>query len=133
MDYNQILDAVVKLILIPVIPYLGKWFKKLVMIQIEKAKKELEKYELESFGSYVEILDNLAYKTVRSALSVYTEAASELSIGKIKEIKAVSKRHIKEQIPEKDKELLKTRINNIDRYIDDLIESILDQYKQGDR
>ena len=122
MDYNQILDAVVKLILIPVIPYLGKWFKKLVMIQIEKAKKELEKYEIEKFAGYSSFLEDMAYNAVEYVQSQSAHSNTLLSKEKLS---AEAKKIVKDQITEQDRGLLETRLKEPEAYIEILVDNIL--------
>ena len=122
MDYNQILDAVIKLILIPAIPYLGKWIRKLVMVQIERTKKELEKYELEKFIDYSVALEGIVENTV---MSLKADPTSRNSLDMPGKTASEVKRKVKEQITEEDKKVLQARLNDYEAYIDILVDNAL--------
>ena len=122
MDYNQILDAVIKLIIIPVIPYLGKWLRKLVKIQIERAKKELEKYEIEKFAGYSSLLEDMAYNAVEH---VQSRSARGNTLLTKERLSADARKIVKDQITEQDRKLLQARLNDPEAYIDMLVDNIL--------
>lgn len=130
MDWGNLLDTIIKVVIIPVIPLLALWLKCWISKQIEKLEKELEKRELEVFNEYLNIVRETAFNIVHSVKQTYVDELkreNSWTLEKQKEAFDIAKEKVLKQITEGGKKLLEKGLGDYEAFIEDLIEAYIDE------
>ena len=136
MNWNEVMELIIKLIIVPIIPLLAVYLKSLIQIKIAKAKREIEAIENETASKQVDKQLELAQKTLESCVTETTETyVSELKkldkFDKNAQIIALNKSKEKflDIISEATKEALEQVYGDYLKWIDTSIEKILESKK----
>ena len=136
MNWNEVMELIIKLIIVPIIPLLAVYLKSLIQIKIAKAKREIEPIENETISKQLDKQLDLAQKTLESCVTETTETyVSELKkldkFDKNAQIIALNKSKEKflDIISEATKEALEQVYGDYLKWIDTSIEKILESKK----
>ena len=136
MNWNEVMELIIKLIIVPIIPLLAVYLKSLIQIKIAKAKREIEAIENETISKQLDKQLDLAQKTLESCVTETTETyVSELKkldkFDKNAQIIALNKSKEKflDIISEATKEALEQVYGDYLKWIDTSIEKILESKK----
>lgn len=136
MNWNEVMELIIKLIIVPIIPLLAVYLKSLIQIKIAKAKREIEAIENETVSKQLDKQLDLAQKTLESCVTETTETyVSELKkldkFDKNAQIIALNKSKEKflDIISEATKEALEQVYGDYLKWIDTSIEKILESKK----
>lgn len=137
MNWNEVMELIIKLIIVPIIPLLAVYLKSLIQIKIAKAKREIEAIENETASKQLDKQLDLAQKTLESCVTETTETyVSELKkldkFDKNAQIIALNKSKEKflDIISEATKEALEQVYGDYLKWIDTSIEKILESKKK---
>lgn len=130
MSFEEVLNLIIKLILVPLIPLLGILARAWVQKQIELLQKELESKELQDFGEYLIILEDIVSSVILSIQQTYVEQLKKdnaWTVERQKEAFEIARQRVEAQLTEKGRVLLEKGLGDYEEFLDDLIES----YVQG--
>lgn len=136
MNWNEVMELIIKLIIVPIIPLLAVYLKSLIQIKIAKAKREIEAIENETTSKQLDKQLDLAQKILENCVTETTETyVSELKkldkFDKNAQIIALNKSKEKflDIISEATKEALEQVYGDYLKWIDTSIEKILESKK----
>ena len=129
MDYQQIIDLVVKSILIPIIPLVGIYFTLFIQKQINKIRLQTE---IEELHYYLDLAENLIISSVAAIQQTYVDKLKQEGFFTIecqKEAFDLAKNRINLLMKEEGVKAIEKAHGDYLNYIETKIEQIINEKK----